>query len=154
MNTSNTNMRSMLQILGTILASSPLALPAAMRQPSRYAASGPAARAFRTSFAEVQPSYRHYQALSDNKNSLSLNLHRNLVENILIIIIHRGAISISGTLSIRLRFSTHAAIFYVCEYGSRLDMHSPPTGTTDAPGHPPTPPLATHWPPAHAAMTL
>ena len=76
------------------------------------------------------------------------------VENILLIIIHRGAISISGTLSIRLRFSTHAAIFYVCEYGSRLDMHSPPTGTTDAPGHPPTPPLATHWPPAHAAMTL
>ena len=111
-------------------------------------------RAFRTSFAELQPSYRHYQALSDNKNSTSLNLHRNLVENILLIIIHRGAISISGTLSIRLRFSTHAAIFYVCEYGSRLDMHSPPTGTTDAPGHPPTPPLATHWPPAHAAMTL
>ena len=44
MNTSNTNMRSMLHIYGTILASSPLALPAAMRQPSRYAANGPAAK--------------------------------------------------------------------------------------------------------------
>ena len=35
--------------------------------------------------------------------------------------------------------------------GSQTAWHSPPTGTTDAPGHPPTPPLATHWPPAHAA---